>query len=757
MIVLVVLSATTGVLRAQTTAESTQAPVNALTKGGFVCNWLIVGPFPNPKLPEPLPDGTYGAGFKTDYLSALGGEPNAVITTATTVAFQDEDGNDQVATVYRAKMKPHGIVDIDGTLAPEDLDYKVAYAFCYIRSEKAQKAWAYFGSDDGARVYANGKLVNDHPRPRGCFWRDEWFALDLQKGLNPILVKVSELKGAWVFVLEVFDAESDLAIQTKFASEEELREFQRCELRPEGRWGFMFAPGEFPKIDWESPTLVEKIAGKFPLKVRWFDGQMNEVKIAEAPGRYAAVIEGTTSNGVRVQRAMTLYCRPKDWHPWIDAPKAYVEYLPKSPIDKDAWGERKESIARWAGRSLLNILQSEPHGAVLMSYFSEMKPLGRPPTKVETPEILNDDYHLALKRKLLGVENKYPPLRMPRKIEGKPASVLHYGTPEEAGVKPGTTEKIRAVCKRWYAESKEPFVVLIARHGVIVIHEAFGEGPRSRVTIDTPMDIASITKAMTGMMFAQFVDQGLIGIDDPVGKFLPGFSTEGEEAITLRHCFTHTTELDGHYEYGGMHNPYLENVIAHELFRLSPGQLFRYNGMGYDLAGKAMEMVSGKSIFRLMHENFFNPLGVKNTTIDDLACATMSTAEDLGKIGQLLLNKGSYADLEFFSAKTFQELLPRRFGDLYPKMRKQRDIEKEWGIALHWVPEAHPDAGKEGVPADKVILGRRMLGHGAGSSAIFCVDLDNDLVITQSRNQAGEAYEKYRKTFFLAIEEALAD
>ncbi len=201
-----------------------------------------------------------------------------------------------------------------------------------------------------------------------------------------------------------------------------------------------------------------------------------------------------------------------------------------------------------------------------------------------------------------------------------------------------------------------------------------------------------------------------------------------------------------------MHNPYLENVIAHELFRLSPGQLFRYNGMGYDLAGKAMEMVSGKSIFRLMHENFFNPLGVKNTTMNDLASGTTSTAEDVAKIGQLLLNRGSYGELEFFSPETCEALLPQSLDKLYPALRKKR----EYGLGIAWMREARPGA-RSGAGTEETILSKNIIGHGAGSDAIFWVDLDNDLVITQTRNQAGEAYEKYRKKFFLAIEEALAD
>jgi len=40
-------------------------------------------------------------------------------------------------------------------------------------------------------------------------------------------------------------------------------------------------------------------------------------------------------------------------------------------------------------------------------------------------------------------------------------------------------EKLRAVCEQWYQESGEPFIALVARHGVVVIHEPFGACPRT--------------------------------------------------------------------------------------------------------------------------------------------------------------------------------------------------------------------------------------------------------------------------------------
>jgi len=533
-----------------------------------------------------------------------------------------------------------------------------------------------------------------------------------------------------------------------------IRDFQDCEIYPKGPYGryFIFGQDTFPEIQWRNPDLVEKALGEFPLKVRWFDPELNEVSVPGKPGRYAAVIEGTSPNSVHIWRAITVYHRPADWRPWRDNPKVYVEYPPGSPIDKSAWEERKDLIASYSGKLFFGLMTNEPQGAVLMSYLTEMKSLGRKPTKTETPEIQNDDYHLALKRKLLGVENKYPPLKMPHKIKVKPAPILRTGTPEEAGVKFDTAQKLRTVCQQFYARDKGPFVVLVARHGVMIIHEVFGEGPQRPMKLDRPMGIFSLAKALTGVMFAQFVDQGLIAIDDPVGKFLSDFPVEGDKSITMRHCFTHTTGLEGHFKWGGMHNPWLDNVIANGLSYLEPGKAYKYNGMGYDLAGKVMEIVSGKSIFRLMHENLFAPLGMKNTTMDDMASDTTGNAEDIARIGQLLLNKGSYGELEYFSAETFEKLLPQPLDRFYP------GISQEFGIGLKWMSVGHPDVGKSGVHREKTILGRNVIGHTGGLRNEMLVDLDNDLVIVHIHSQnrpRGKAFDEFKMQFLMALEDGL--
>jgi hypothetical protein len=445
-----------------------------------------------------------------------------------------------------------------------------------------------------------------------------------------------------------------------------------------------------------------------------------------------------------------VYCRPKYWFGWSEKPKAQLDFLPVDGIDRSVWAQHEEAIATFSGRMVLLSILRQEQGAVLLSYLHEMKAVSGKPALTDTPIIRDHDYHLALKRKILGVEQRHPGLRLPQKVKGKDAPILREGTEKEAGFKAGAVVKIRKVCRSWFEESQEPFIVLVARRGVVVLHEAFGDWPWGPLTRNTPTEMASLTKLVTGLLIAQFVDQELIEIDDPVGKYLPDFPVSGKKTITLRQCFTHTTGLTGHEEWGGLHNPWLENVIANQLDQLPVGKVHVYNGMGYDLAGKVMEMAGGKSIFRLMRENLFDPLELKDTTLEeDLGFSCFSTAGDFARFGQLLLNKGSYGGLTFFSPETFNKILPKPLNRYYPS------IDKEWGIGITWMRQRHPEAGKNGIPKNATILGKNVIGHGSATSAILRVDLDNELVITQSRRRGGKAYGTYLTRFLTAIEEGL--
>ena len=221
----------------------------------------------------------------------------------------------------------------------------------------------------------------------------------------------------------------------------------------------------------------------------------------------------------------------------------------------------------------------------------------------------------------------------------------------------------------------------------------------------------------------------------------------------MRHLVTHTGGFEGHGNWGGMNNPWLDNVMAINLKTLHPGEIYIYNGMGFDLAAKVMEIVSGKSAFRLMHENLFQPLGQDDPTISDFGYGIHSTVADLGRIGQLLLNKGSYGDTEFFTRETFDKILwPRPLKEFFPDM-VGADRESSYNLGWVMAPYQRQDT-PEGKPP-VLILGKNTLTHGSATGAVLCADFDHDLVIAVTRHQSGNDYVKQSCLFLMAVADAM--
>jgi len=209
------------------------APVNQLNKSGKVKDWLVIGPFPNYEIDESsAEDGAFRSGFHTDYLKDLGGEEYAVINKNTEVKYTDEKGNEKISAAYSIEAET-GIVDFEKYFGT--MDYKTGYAYSYIYSPKSQQVHFYLGSDDCPKVWVNGELVHKlWMGGRGTKARDDYFKVDLDEGLNPVLIKVEDGWGEWKFILEVFSEEGHSALMSEEIKTWEQYWERNAKLSPDG-------------------------------------------------------------------------------------------------------------------------------------------------------------------------------------------------------------------------------------------------------------------------------------------------------------------------------------------------------------------------------------------------------------------------------------------------------------------------------------------------------------------------------------------
>ena len=142
------------------------------------------------------------------------------------------------------------------------------------------------------------------------------------------------------------------------------------------------------------------------------------------------------------------------------------------------------------------------------------------------------------------------------------------------------------------------------------------------VSTDTRFRIASMTKSFTAAVVLMLRDEGVIGLDVPVGEYAaelrsvaaPGAATP----ITLRHLLSMSAGMatddpwaDRHLDASReqMDQIYSSGVaFAHET-----GEAFEYSNLGFGMIGRVVETVTGVSVRDLIIERLLEPLGMKHT------------------------------------------------------------------------------------------------------------------------------------------------
>ena len=170
-------------------------------------------------------------------------------------------------------------------------------------------------------------------------------------------------------------------------------------------------------------------------------------------------------------------------------------------------------------------------------------------------------------------------------------------------------------------------VIQITHRGQVIHSGSYGyaqifNSPGIRMTPPEKMtemhhfDIASLTKVVgttTGVML--LYEKGLIGIDDPVSKYIPEFKGAEKNKVTIRNLLQHTAGL---YEWYPMYYKAKNRKEVYELINNLPlpyavGEKRRYSDLGFTLLGQLIERVGRMPLEDFLQKNVFGPLGMKDT------------------------------------------------------------------------------------------------------------------------------------------------
>ncbi len=159
-------------------------------------------------------------------------------------------------------------------------------------------------------------------------------------------------------------------------------------------------------------------------------------------------------------------------------------------------------------------------------------------------------------------------------------------------------------------------VLLVAR-GDELVHR-FAVGSMGQRTV---IPIASASKWLTAATLMTFVDDGRVHLDDPVADYLPGFD-RGKADITVRELLSHRTGLPSALCEGDPSSTLarcVRSIAGGADPAVLPGTEFHYSGVGFVIAGRLIERLSGTSFEAAFEARIARPLGMSHTRFDGIA------------------------------------------------------------------------------------------------------------------------------------------
>jgi CubicO group peptidase (beta-lactamase class C family) len=152
------------------------------------------------------------------------------------------------------------------------------------------------------------------------------------------------------------------------------------------------------------------------------------------------------------------------------------------------------------------------------------------------------------------------------------------------------------------------------------------------MTVDSMFRIASMTKAVTSVALMQLVEQGKVGLDDPVDKYLPEMSKlpvfqsfdaatgdyrlrPSSRPITVRHLLTHTSGLGYPFTSAVLRDfkPRAGESYADGPLLFDPGERWHY-GTSTDVVGRLVEKISAEKLEDYFLRHVLTPLKMTDTS-----------------------------------------------------------------------------------------------------------------------------------------------
>ncbi len=185
----------------------------------------------------------------------------------------------------------------------------------------------------------------------------------------------------------------------------------------------------------------------------------------------------------------------------------------------------------------------------------------------------------------------------------------------------------------------------VMHRGRIVLERGWGFANLEHRVPATPATVyqsGSVGKQFTAGAIMLLVQEGRVGLDDPVTRFFPD-APDQWHTVTIRHLLTHTSGAGDYPDDFDFRRDYAEEeiraiVLARPL-AFAPGSQWRYSNFGYVLLGTIISQVTGKFYGDFLAERIFAPLGMTTARIINEADIVPHRAAGYRRENGVLLNQ----------------------------------------------------------------------------------------------------------------------
>lgn len=199
---------------------------------------------------------------------------------------------------------------------------------------------------------------------------------------------------------------------------------------------------------------------------------------------------------------------------------------------------------------------------------------------------------------------------------------LPSGAPRTVGMSADRLTTVDRVVRRGITAGAYPGAsVVVGRKGYAVWQKGYGRlgwttTSPAVVPEESIYDLASLTKVIATTTAAMILyDEGKLDLKAPVQRYLPEFTGDMKDQVTIEHLLTHRSGLaPGRQLWKTARTPAeAKQQVLESRLQQRPGALYNYSDLGPDVLGWVIERISGQSLDQFTESRIFEPLGMDDT------------------------------------------------------------------------------------------------------------------------------------------------